>query len=90
MNPEEGLKYFAEWKTAYMLAFSDALKTPAFADLAKFCRAGETCVVPGDRDLSYVMEGRRQVFLRIQNFLERTPDELVVLYTRAQDGGTDD
>lgn len=91
MTPEESLKYFAEWKTAYGLAFSDAIKMPAFADLAKFCRARETCVVPGDRDQSYVMEGRRQVFLRIQNFLERTPEELVALYTKpVSEGGDDD
>lgn len=90
MTPEESLKFFSEWKTAYMLAFSDSLGKPAFADLAQFCRAHQTCVVPGDRDQSYVMEGRRQVFLRIQNFLERTPEELVALYTKPLEAGATD
>lgn len=90
MTPEEGAKYFAEWKAAYQLAFAEAIKGSVFADLAKFCHAYETTVVPGDRDQSFVMEGRRQVYLRIQNFLERTPDELVVLYTQTLKGKSND
>lgn len=86
MTPDESLKYFAEWKAAYQAAFAEAIKGSVFADLAKFCHAYETTVVPGDRDQSYVMEGRRQVYLRIQNFIERTPQELVALYTTQPKG----
>lgn len=90
MTPAESQKYFAEWKAAYQTAFASAINGSVFADLAKFCHAYETTVVPGDRDQSYVMEGRRQVYLRIQNFLERTPDELVALYTTQPRGKTND
>lgn len=50
-------------------------------DLAKFCRANESCVVPGDRDLSLILEGRREVWLRIANHLHLTPAQLYAIYT---------
>lgn len=87
MTPEELLAYFAQWKTAYQLAFGDG-KNPAFAELAAFCHEHETCIVRGDRDQSLVLEGRRQVILRIRNFLNLTPEELVKLHTRPATGAT--
>lgn len=84
---DDALAYFSEWKTAYQLAFGKG-DTPAFDDLAVFCRERATCVVPGDRDQSLVMEGRRQVILRIRNFLDLTPEELVKLHTRPAIGAT--
>lgn len=49
-------------------------------DLARFCRANETCVVPNDRDKTLVLEGRREVWLRIQNHLGLSTEELMQLY----------
>lgn len=70
-------------KSAYKFAFS--LSNPAarqvLADLAVFCRANETCVVAGDHDKSMVLEGRREVWLRIQQHLNLTPEQLFELYT---------
>jgi len=42
--------------------------------------------VPGDRDKTYVLEGRREVWLRIQDFRERTPEELVQMFTKPLEG----
>lgn len=50
-------------------------------DLARFCRANETCVVPGDRDRSLILEGRREVWLRIQQHLHLTEEQLMQLYS---------
>jgi hypothetical protein len=76
----------ADRQRAYMLA----LKTPAgeaiLSDLAVFCRANETCVVPGDRDRTYVLEGRREVYLRIKDHLDLAIDQLVEKYTRPAQG----
>lgn len=83
MTPDETLKYFGEWKAAYQLAFGKG-DSPAFADLAAFCHLRETCFVKGDSDASLVMEGRRQAILRIRNFLDLTPEELVQLHTGPQ------
>jgi hypothetical protein len=49
-------------------------------DLARFCRANETCVVPGDTMKTYILEGRREVWLRIQQHLRLTPEQLFALY----------
>jgi len=49
-------------------------------DLAKFCRANETCVVPGNPVMTNVLEGRREVWLRIQNHLGLATEELMALY----------
>lgn len=85
MIDAELLAYFTQWKTAYQLAFP---KGPALDDLAAFCCERKSCVVPGDRDQSFVLEGRREVILRIRNFLELTPEELVTLHTRPATGAT--
>lgn len=88
MTDAELLAYFAEWKAAYQLQFQKG-DSPAIADLAKFCHERETCFVKGDRDQSLVMEGRRQAILRIRNFLELTPEQLVNLHaTRPATGAT--
>ena len=48
---------------------------PVLADLAKFCRADKTCVVPSDSRATYVLEGRR-----IQNHLNLSQEELYRIY----------
>jgi hypothetical protein len=44
-------------------------------DLASFCRAGESSFHPDPR-VHAVLEGRREVYLRIEQQLKLTPDEL--------------
>jgi hypothetical protein len=88
MTPDEALKFFTERKTAYQIAFGGAHGQAVLDDLTPFCRARETCVVPGDRDRTFVLEGRREVFLRIEDYLNLTPEELVQLRTRPATGAT--
>jgi len=87
-TPEDALKYFGEQKTAYQLAFGSGGGSAVLEDLSIFCRGRETCVVPGDRDRTFVLEGRREVYLRIRDYLDRTPEELVALNTRPATGAT--
>lgn len=82
MTHDEALKYWAEMKTAYQLAFGSPAGRTVLQDLKPFCRARETCVVPGDRDKTLVLEGRREVYLRVQDILDLTPEQLVELFTR--------
>lgn len=79
------MKVIPEWmnwirarKQAYQQTFNPASPAGAavLADLARFCRARETCVVPGDRDLSLILEGRREVWLRIEQQLNLPPETL--------------
>lgn len=51
-------------------------------DLAEFCRASESCIVIGrdghiDTHATAVCEGRREVFLRIQQTLNLSDDALI-------------
>lgn len=50
------------------------------ADLAVYCRAAETCVVPNDRDKTLVLEGRREAFLRITQHLHLSVEDLYAIY----------
>lgn len=51
----------------------------ALADLASFCRANETCFHEDARKHA-VLEGRREVWLRIQQHLNLTGEELMAIY----------
>lgn len=86
MTPEKVSEVLGDRQRAYMLAFKEAAGAAVLADLAIFCRADETCVVPGDRDRTYVLEGRREVYLRIQDHLRLTTEALVQKYTRPAKG----
>lgn len=80
---EETQVFVRDRKTAYQLSFPEkaAHADMVLADLASFCRANESCVVPGDHDRTLLLEGRREVWLRIQQHLNLRPDQLMSLYT---------
>lgn len=65
------------------MAFRSPEGQRVLADLATFCRAAEPTYSP-DARLHALLEGRREVWLRIQNHLQLSPDELYALLT---DGG---
>lgn len=88
MTPDEAIAFFADRKNAYLLAFNTPAGKIVLDDLAPFCRAAETCVVPGDRDRTYVLEGRRETYLRIRAHLDLTPEQLRDIYTRPAKGAT--
>lgn len=70
---------------AYRLTFQGPIRENAvLRDLARFCRAFETTAIPGDRDRSLLLEGRREVWLRIVNHLRLTPEQLYELYGGVQ------
>jgi len=67
-------------KRAYQLIFGSVAGQAVLLDLAVFCRANETCVIPGDRDRTLILEGRREVWLRIQQHLNLSGEQLADLY----------
>lgn len=83
----ELVEYLFSRKRAYQLTFQVAgdLPQPAnvevLADLSKFCRANESCVVPGDHDRSLLLAGRHEVWLRITQHLHLSPEQLAALYS---------
>jgi hypothetical protein len=58
---------------AYRLTFNSPAGQTVLIDLMKFCKFR----VPIDDRLD---EGKRQAFLRIENFLNLTPEQLASLY----------
>lgn len=76
------VEFLFQRKRSYQLTFQEAqpANLEVLRDLAKFCRANESCVVPGDRDKTMLLEGRREVWLRIQQHLNLTPEQLFDLY----------
>ena len=66
-------------KTAYNAVFRSAQGEVILRDLARFCRAHDTTFVPDDR-ASALMEGRREVWLRIQHHLQLSEAELWDIY----------
>jgi hypothetical protein len=83
-DPErETLEFLEDRAKAYRLVFAE--KNPAtldvLIDLARFCRANETCAVPGDHDRTMMLLGRHEVWVRLQQHLNLTAEQLFGLYT---------
>lgn len=66
-------------KRDYQNTFATPAGARVLVDLAKFCRADDSCFHEDPR-LHAVLEGRREVWLRIQKHLNLTPDALYGIY----------
>lgn len=64
---------------AYQQTFTGVFAERVLADLAKFCKANDTAFHP-DARVHAVLEGRREVWLRLQKQLNLTQDQLLKLY----------
>lgn len=67
-------------RTAYQQLFRGPNGQEVLADLAKFCRANDS-TFHADPRVHAMLEGRREVWLRIQHHLQLSPDELWRLYS---------
>lgn len=72
-------EYLSGRKRIYELTFGNRHGKMVLADLARFCRAHESCFHPDPR-LHAVAEGRREVWLRIQQHLRLDEDQLAELW----------
>ena len=64
---------------SYRAVFKGVQGERVLSDLAKFCRANKS-TFHTDQRIEGVLQGRREVFLRIQQHLNLTEDELFTLY----------
>lgn len=73
-------------RTAYIRVFDfdNANANAVLADLAKFCRANESTYHDSERAEGR-LDGRREVWLRIQHHLRLTPEQLWQLYSGIKD-----
>lgn len=73
--------FVTERQKAYKLCFGSIAGQLVLHDLIAFCRENETCVVAGDPAKTNVLEGRREVFLRIKEHLNLSAEQLATLYS---------
>lgn len=78
-------QFLRDRKLAYQRVFPINNPTAAdvLADLAKFCRAHDSTAHP-DPHMAARLDGRREVWLRVQQHLNLTDEQLWLLY-----GGAD-
>lgn len=86
---EAKLAFILERKRSYQQACGSETTALMMRDLAWFCRAERTCFDPDPRKHA-LAEGRREVWLRIQEHLNMTPEQLLQLYDGPQTPDGDD
>lgn len=73
-------------KSAYQTTLSGPIAEIVLQDLAQFCRAHESTFAADERTAGR-LDGRREVWLRIQHHLQLTDDELWDLYRKKNPAG---
>jgi hypothetical protein len=71
--------FLRDRKTSYQLTFRNPQAQVCLQDLIKFCKANESCWGSTDAHRAR-LEGRREVWLRIQQHLGLSVEELFALY----------
>jgi len=79
VSKAESQSFLAARRDAYKATYLNPPGQRVLKDLAKFCRALESTFNP-DPHIAAKLDGRREVFLRIQSHLQLTDDELWSLY----------
>jgi hypothetical protein len=76
---EQARSFLFRRRTAYVKTFLNPFGDEVLRDLAKFCRAHQTTFHLDPRAHA-LAEGRREVWLRIQQHLQLSEDELWRIY----------
>lgn len=77
MQPDALWRRLFARRRAYRAVFRDPVHgAVVLADLARFCHAIKTTHVPGDTHGTAQLEGRRQVWLRLQETLRLSDEQL--------------
>lgn len=76
---ERARRWLFKRQYAYRATFKGPLAREVMIDLAQFCRATESTFHDNERVQSK-LDGRREVWLRIAEHLNLTPEELWQLY----------
>lgn len=74
-------RFLRRRRTAYVQVFCSPVGEEVLSDLARFCRAHDT-TMHADPRMHAVLEGRREVFLRIARHINLSDDALWKLYAK--------
>lgn len=80
---EKAYHFLTHRRYCYRQVFKGEQAAVVLADLAKFCRANDTTFHPDPR-VHGLLEGRREVWLRLVQHLRLSPDQLWAIYTKAE------
>ena len=80
--------FFSRKKQSYQLTFGPSYGRVVIADLAKFCRAYDDCVVFNrdgsiNTEQTFMLNGRREVWLHLQHYLNLPAEKLAEMQTVA-------
>lgn len=88
MTPEEAAAENEKLIRDYKLCFGSPAGESVMLDLMKFCRFRRPLISTGEpMDRIPIHEGRREVFLRIMNFMALSPEQIMALYGGHSSGG---
>jgi len=73
------LDFLRQRKRAYQLTFGNPAGNTVLTDLSVFCRANDSCYDPDPR-IHALLEGRREVWLRIEKHLNYSSEELIKIF----------
>ena len=76
---EKARQFLGQRRTAYVKTFLNPYGDEVLRDLARFCRAHQS-TFHTDARAHAVAEGRREVWLRIQQHLQLSDDELWAIF----------
>jgi hypothetical protein len=76
LGNKERLKFIFRRKSAYKVAFGGNSGKRVLADLKRYCRANKPTFSGEDSLKAAFLEGRRDVFLRIQEHIHISDQEL--------------
>lgn len=80
---EKAIQFLSSRRRAYRETFDGPLAHVVLADIARFCRAHESTAHENER-VSAQLDGRREVWLRIQHHLQLTDEQMWELYGRVE------
>lgn len=83
---EEAHAFLLTRRTQYRTVFDNPVGQEVLSDLARFCRAHDSTFHTDPR-LAAMLDGRREVWLRIQHHLELTDEQLWKLYGEKKSPG---
>lgn len=78
-------RFFRSRQSAYKKTFNNPEGRKVLADLRRFCKATQPTADVNNVQTTYLLEGRREVFLRILSHLQLTDEDVYNLIEDSND-----
>ena len=85
MREMNNIDYVSTVKGSMHVVFDSPQGKEVMAFLEKTCCWYQSCLVPGQPDMTMVNDGKRQVLATIKSILELSPEQIVNLVQSSED-----